>query len=41
MDVGVYFDLRNPPEWRQDWARVYGFTLEMCEEAERLGAASV
>jgi alkanesulfonate monooxygenase SsuD/methylene tetrahydromethanopterin reductase-like flavin-dependent oxidoreductase (luciferase family) len=41
VDVGVYFDLRNPPEWRQDWARVYGFTLEMCEEAERLGAASV
>jgi alkanesulfonate monooxygenase SsuD/methylene tetrahydromethanopterin reductase-like flavin-dependent oxidoreductase (luciferase family) len=41
VDVGVYFDLRNPPEWRQDWSRVYGFTLEMCEEAERLGAASV
>src|ERR1700679_193925 len=41
MDVGVYFDLRNPPQWRVDPARLYGFTLEMCEEAERLGAASV
>jgi alkanesulfonate monooxygenase SsuD/methylene tetrahydromethanopterin reductase-like flavin-dependent oxidoreductase (luciferase family) len=41
MNVGVYFDLRNPPEWRQDPRRLYAFTLEMCEEAERLGAASV
>lgn len=41
MDVGVYFDLRNPPGWRQDWSRLYGFTLEAAEEAERLGADSV
>jgi alkanesulfonate monooxygenase SsuD/methylene tetrahydromethanopterin reductase-like flavin-dependent oxidoreductase (luciferase family) len=41
MQVGLYFDLRNPPPWRQDPARVYGFTLEMCQEAERLGAGSV
>jgi alkanesulfonate monooxygenase SsuD/methylene tetrahydromethanopterin reductase-like flavin-dependent oxidoreductase (luciferase family) len=41
MNVGVYFDLRNPPPWRQDWSRLYGFTLEMCEEADRLGAHSV
>jgi alkanesulfonate monooxygenase SsuD/methylene tetrahydromethanopterin reductase-like flavin-dependent oxidoreductase (luciferase family) len=41
VDVGVYFDLRNPPEWRADWSRLYGFTLEMCEEAEALGAHSV
>jgi alkanesulfonate monooxygenase SsuD/methylene tetrahydromethanopterin reductase-like flavin-dependent oxidoreductase (luciferase family) len=41
MRVGVWFDLRNPPEWRQDPSRLYGFTLEMCEEAERLGAGSV
>jgi alkanesulfonate monooxygenase SsuD/methylene tetrahydromethanopterin reductase-like flavin-dependent oxidoreductase (luciferase family) len=40
IDVGVYFDLRNPPQWRQDPARLYGFTLEMCEEAEHLGASS-
>ena len=41
MKTGVYFDLRNPPPWRQDSSRIYGFTLEMCEEAERQGASSV
>jgi alkanesulfonate monooxygenase SsuD/methylene tetrahydromethanopterin reductase-like flavin-dependent oxidoreductase (luciferase family) len=41
MKVGLYFDLRNPPLWRQDSSRLYGFTLEMCEEAERLGAHSI
>ena len=40
MDLGVIFDLRNPPGWRQDWNRVYGFTLEMCQEAERAGLNS-
>ena len=39
--LGLYLDLRNPPEWRQDWNRLYRFTLELCEEAERLGADSV
>jgi alkanesulfonate monooxygenase SsuD/methylene tetrahydromethanopterin reductase-like flavin-dependent oxidoreductase (luciferase family) len=41
MNVGLYFDLRNPPEWEQDSARLFSFTLELCEEAERLGAHSV
>jgi alkanesulfonate monooxygenase SsuD/methylene tetrahydromethanopterin reductase-like flavin-dependent oxidoreductase (luciferase family) len=41
MRLGIYFDLRNPPEWRQDWSRLYSFTLELCEEAERLGADSL
>ncbi len=41
MDVGLYFDLRNPPEWRCDLSDLYGFTLEMCEEGDRLGAASL
>ena len=41
MKVGLYFDIRNPPGWRTDFSRLYGFTLEMCEEAERLGAHSV
>ena len=41
MNVGLYFDLRNPPPWRRDWQRVYAFTLELCEEGERLGAHSV
>lgn len=38
--VGVYFDLRNPPQWRQNPSRLYGFTIEACQEAERLGADS-
>jgi alkanesulfonate monooxygenase SsuD/methylene tetrahydromethanopterin reductase-like flavin-dependent oxidoreductase (luciferase family) len=41
MNVGIYFDLRNPPEWATDYARLYGFTLEMCEEAEHLGCHSI
>jgi alkanesulfonate monooxygenase SsuD/methylene tetrahydromethanopterin reductase-like flavin-dependent oxidoreductase (luciferase family) len=41
VKVGIWFDLRNPPRWRQDPARLYGFSLELCEEAEHLGAASL
>lgn len=41
VNVGIYLDLRNPAEWRQDWARLYGFTLELCEEADRLGVHSI
>lgn len=41
MKVGIYFDLRNPPPWQQNWSRLYGFALEMCEEADRLGLDSV
>ena len=42
MKFGIYLDLRNPPnDWHQNSARLYGFTLEMCEEAERLGAHSI
>ena len=41
INVGLYFDLRNPRRWRQDPARLHGFALEACEEAERLGAHSV
>lgn len=41
MRVGLYFDMRNPPAWQQDPSRLYGFTLEMCQEAERLGIDSV
>ncbi len=38
MKVGIYFDLRNPPEWPQDPTRLYGFALEMCEEANASAA---
>jgi len=41
VNVGLYFDLRNPPQWRRDPARVHSFALEMCEEAEHLGAHSI
>ena len=41
MDVGLYFDLRNPPDWRTDPTRLYGFTLDMCQEADRLGIGSL
>ena len=41
MNVGIYFDLRNPPAWAVDPARLYGFTLELCEEADRLGIDSL
>jgi alkanesulfonate monooxygenase SsuD/methylene tetrahydromethanopterin reductase-like flavin-dependent oxidoreductase (luciferase family) len=41
MRVGLYYDLRNPPRWRRDWALMYGRTLESIEEAERLGIGSV
>lgn len=41
VNVGIYFDLRNPREARQDWASLYSFTLELCEEADRLGAHSL
>ena len=41
VNVGLYFDLRNPLRWRQTPARVHSFALELCEEAEHLGAHSV
>lgn len=41
MKVGIYFDLRNPAPWRTDPARLYDFTLEMCEEADALGCGSI
>ena len=41
MQVGLYFDLRNPQRWRQDPARLHALTLELCEEADRLGIHSL
>ncbi|MDE0886816.1 MAG: LLM class flavin-dependent oxidoreductase [Myxococcota bacterium] len=41
MRLGVYLDLRNPPEWRRPWSEHYARSLEWIEEAERLGADSV
>ena len=41
MRVGIYLDLRNPLEWRRPAAEFYARSLEVVEEAERLGADSV
>src|SRR5262245_65037476 len=41
MKVGLFFDLRNPPAWRQDPARLHAFSLEVIEEAEHLGIDSI
>jgi alkanesulfonate monooxygenase SsuD/methylene tetrahydromethanopterin reductase-like flavin-dependent oxidoreductase (luciferase family) len=41
LKIGLNFDLRNPPGWRVDDTRLYAFALELCEEAERLGADAV
>jgi alkanesulfonate monooxygenase SsuD/methylene tetrahydromethanopterin reductase-like flavin-dependent oxidoreductase (luciferase family) len=41
VNVGLCFDLRNPPGWATDASRLYGFTLEMCEEADALGCHSI
>ncbi|MGW0661564.1 LLM class flavin-dependent oxidoreductase [Streptodolium elevatio] len=41
VNVGIYFDLRNPEPARRNWADLYAFTLELCEEADRLGVHSI
>lgn len=39
--IGIYFDMRNPPQWRRPWVDHYRQALERTEEAERLGIDSV
>lgn len=41
MKVGFLADLRNPPPWERPWPQVYGRTLELIEEADRLGVAAI
>jgi len=41
VDVGLYFDLRNPPRWEQPWSAHYGRALELVEQGEELGASTV
>ena len=41
IDVGLYFDLRKPQHLEGSAARLHGFTLDMCEEADRLGVGSL
>lgn len=41
MKVGLYFDLRNPRQWRRPWRDLYAQTLELCQEADHLGIHSI
>jgi hypothetical protein len=33
MDVGIYLDGRNPPQWERPWPEHYARTLALVEEA--------
>lgn len=35
--LGLYFDVRNPPQWRRPYPELYERTLELCVRADRAG----
>ncbi|QDN85752.1 LLM class flavin-dependent oxidoreductase [Streptomyces sp. RLB3-6] len=37
MEIGIVLDLRNPAQWERSWKDHYARSLELCEEADRLG----
>lgn len=37
LRFGLWYDFRNPPEWRQDPTRLYRGIVEQCVRAEALG----
>src|SRR3990172_3443088 len=37
ISFGLWYDFRNPPQWRRDFAGLYAETLEHIEYAEQLG----
>ncbi|MYH97162.1 MAG: LLM class flavin-dependent oxidoreductase, partial [Acidimicrobiia bacterium] len=41
MRIGIYLDLRNPPEWQRPWPDFYRQSLELAVQAEEWGADSV
>jgi len=41
VQVGAYFDLRNPMRWRREPVELYRGFLELCEEVEHVGLDSV
>lgn len=41
MKLGLFFDIRNPELWARPWPEVYGRTLDVVTEAERLGGGAV
>ena len=41
VQIGFLADVRNSLPWERPWPVVYGQTLELIEEADRLGAAVI
>lgn len=41
MRIGIYQDLRDPPDWKRGWSVNAGAALERVEEAERSGMGAV
>jgi alkanesulfonate monooxygenase SsuD/methylene tetrahydromethanopterin reductase-like flavin-dependent oxidoreductase (luciferase family) len=41
LRLGIHFELRNPEQWKRPWPEHYGASLELMEEAERLGIDAV
>jgi alkanesulfonate monooxygenase SsuD/methylene tetrahydromethanopterin reductase-like flavin-dependent oxidoreductase (luciferase family) len=39
--LGIFLDLRNPPQWHRPWPEHYRATIELVVGAEQLGADSV
>jgi len=37
MQIGLFFDLRNPPQWARPWPELYGRTLDTIANAESMG----
>ena len=38
LQVGLFVDGRNPPEWRRPWAEHYERLVDIAAEADGLGA---
>ena len=41
MNLGVWYDFRNPAPWRIGWQQLYNETLDQARWAEELGFNSV
>ena len=39
--LGVWYDFRNPAQWRLPWPQLYSETLDQAAHAEQLGFASI
>lgn len=41
MELGLFFDLRNPEPWARPWPEFYARTLDTIADAERMGLGAV